>query len=147
MKCITICQPYAHLIAAGEKFVENRSWPTKHRGWLAIHAGKSKDYMGPDDHKEYPGIVFGAIVAVAWMSMCVDIDGIKSLIDQQKWYSWLPDHEHTEGPYCWVLSNIYPLRSPLKMSGKQGLFELDMQITAQLHPLMPKKPLVPGAGC
>ena len=40
MKAITIIQPWATLIALGEKQFETRSWFTKHRGELAIHAGK-----------------------------------------------------------------------------------------------------------
>jgi hypothetical protein len=39
MKAITIRQPWAQLIAAGLKTIETRSWPTKYRGPLAIHAG------------------------------------------------------------------------------------------------------------
>ncbi|MGN6556361.1 MAG: ASCH domain-containing protein [Verrucomicrobiota bacterium] len=42
MKCISIRQPWAWLICAGLKDIENRSWPTKHRGPVAIHAGKLK---------------------------------------------------------------------------------------------------------
>lgn len=42
MKALTIRQPWAALIAAGVKTIETRSWPTKHRGPLAIHAGKAK---------------------------------------------------------------------------------------------------------
>jgi hypothetical protein len=43
MKSITIIQPWATLIALGEKKYETRGWPTKHRGPLAIHAGKKID--------------------------------------------------------------------------------------------------------
>lgn len=43
MKAITIKQPWATLIALGEKKFETRSWQTKHRGTIAIHAGKSID--------------------------------------------------------------------------------------------------------
>lgn len=43
MKAITIIQPYATLIAVGEKGLETRGWPTKHRGELAIHAGMKID--------------------------------------------------------------------------------------------------------
>lgn len=39
VKALTISQPFAKLIADGEKFVENRGWPTHYRGRLAIHAG------------------------------------------------------------------------------------------------------------
>ncbi|MBT9557882.1 MAG: ASCH domain-containing protein [Myxococcales bacterium] len=35
---LTIHHPWAHLVATGDKTIEARTWPTKHRGWLAIHA-------------------------------------------------------------------------------------------------------------
>lgn len=38
MKAITIWQPYAQAIVLGLKKFETRSWPTKYRGKLAIHA-------------------------------------------------------------------------------------------------------------
>ncbi|KIL35147.1 2-oxoglutarate dehydrogenase E1 [Cohnella kolymensis] len=43
MKVITVIQPWATLIAIGEKKFETRSWATKYRGVLAIHAGKKID--------------------------------------------------------------------------------------------------------
>ena len=39
MKALTIMQPWASLIACGAKTIETRSWPTKYRGPIAIHAG------------------------------------------------------------------------------------------------------------
>ena len=38
MKAITIWQPWAEFIAAGVKHNETRSWATKYRGPIAIHA-------------------------------------------------------------------------------------------------------------
>ena len=43
MKVITIIQPWASLIALGEKMIETRSWATKYRGEILIHAGKQID--------------------------------------------------------------------------------------------------------
>lgn len=43
MKAITLQQPWASLIARGIKKYETRSWPTKYRGPIAIHAGKQID--------------------------------------------------------------------------------------------------------
>lgn len=40
---LTIKQPWAELIAHGFKDIENRSWPTKFRGWVLIHASKRDD--------------------------------------------------------------------------------------------------------
>lgn len=39
MRALTIRQPWATLIATGAKTIETRSWSTKYRGPLAIHAG------------------------------------------------------------------------------------------------------------
>lgn len=38
MKAITIWQPWASLLACGEKRYETRGWATKYRGPIAIHA-------------------------------------------------------------------------------------------------------------
>jgi activating signal cointegrator 1 len=38
MKALTLWQPWASLVALGEKRVETRCWSTKYRGELAIHA-------------------------------------------------------------------------------------------------------------
>lgn len=40
MKAITLWQPWASLLACGAKKYETRSWSTKYRGPIAIHAGK-----------------------------------------------------------------------------------------------------------
>ena len=42
MKVLTLHQPWASLVALGVKTIETRSWSTKYRGPLAIHAGMSK---------------------------------------------------------------------------------------------------------
>ena len=40
MKALTIHEPYASLVAGGHKIYETRSWSTRYRGTIAIHAGK-----------------------------------------------------------------------------------------------------------
>lgn len=47
MKAITLWQPWASLVGLGEKKIETRSWLTKYRGPLAIHAAATckKSYM------------------------------------------------------------------------------------------------------
>lgn len=42
MKALTLHQPWASLIAVGAKRIETRSWSTKYRGPLAIHAGAKR---------------------------------------------------------------------------------------------------------
>jgi hypothetical protein len=40
MKALTLTQPWATLVALGEKQIETRSWKTPYRGPLAIHSAK-----------------------------------------------------------------------------------------------------------
>ena len=40
---LTIRQPWASLIVHGGKDIENRTWPTKFRGPVLIHASKKRD--------------------------------------------------------------------------------------------------------
>lgn len=46
MKALTLYQPWATLVALGVKTIETRSWATKYRGPLAIHAGARRPAGG-----------------------------------------------------------------------------------------------------
>ncbi len=75
MKAITIKQPFATLIAEGLKEYEFRTWKTKYRGEILIHAGKGIDQkaMAKFAHLnlEYP---LGCIIAKAEITDCIKID-------------------------------------------------------------------------
>lgn len=140
MKTLTICQPYAHLISLPPeddraKRVENRRWPCSHVGRLAIHAGKSRSYLGGDNYGlAVDGMVFGAVVAVCEMAGCFKADplanpetgrflgGVPEPWAVRKW-PWVAGHQHVEGPYCFVLTQVRVFREPIPASGKQGLWE------------------------
>lgn len=46
LRVLSIQQPWADLLARGIKTVENRTWPTRHRGWVVIHTGIRWDPAG-----------------------------------------------------------------------------------------------------
>lgn len=75
MKVITIKQPWATLIAEGYKEYEFRTWKTKYRGDILIHAGKGVDKKAMDRFKhlnlEYPS---GCIIAKANITDCIYVD-------------------------------------------------------------------------
>ena len=52
MKVITIKQPFASLIAAGIKEYEFRTWKTKYRGEIFIHAGKGIGCGNTAEHSQ-----------------------------------------------------------------------------------------------
>jgi hypothetical protein len=126
MKAITISQPYATLIADGEKWVENRKWATSYRGALAIHAGKGTQYLTRQELAEYPS---SCIVAICDLVACMPIASMRQISRGQKVGNTdltlgdILDHEHAEGPYCWVLQNVRPLIPPVPYKGAQGLWE------------------------
>ena len=127
MKALTICQPYAELIAMGQKPIENRTWPTSFRGRLFIHAGQSREWMDPGDEATYPGMAFGALIATARVISCVRVEQLpESLIG----------NEHANGPWCWILSEVNRIE-PIPFRGAQGLWDVpnDVALTA-----MPPRP-------
>lgn len=131
MKALTICQPYAHLIVAGKKRVENRSWQTRYRGPLLIHAGRTLDWMpkarmtDAEMVQEF-GVVlpFGMLVGRTTVIDCLPIDEIMGGEHDAK-YPWLREHEHANGPWCWVLDGAEPLYEMVPLRGRQGLFNVE----------------------
>lgn len=80
MKVISIRQPWAWLICAGIKDVENREWSTRFRGRVLIHAGKfipSSQEIAEIEHEFKVGIKrnelhYGGIVGEAEITDCVE---------------------------------------------------------------------------
>lgn len=75
MKAITIKQPFASLIAEGLKVYKFRTWKTKYRGEILIHAGKSIDKKAMKKY-EYLNLDYssGSIIAKATITDCILID-------------------------------------------------------------------------
>jgi hypothetical protein len=128
MRAITISQPWASTISDGKKFVENRTWPTLHRGPLAIHAGKGSKYMTARQIRESE-MPFASVIATCTLDACIYLnwpdkrieDGLPSWLTLQEFYN----HRHTEGPWCWVLGNVKKLELPIPAKGFQGIWNWD----------------------
>ncbi len=128
MKAITISQPYASLIASGEKWVENRTWPTNYRGPIAIHAGKGMQYLTKEELSKHPT---GVVVAIAELTASIMLDEIRDraatfrrnnlIVGSCKNWSEVSRHKHVEGPWCWILEDIKKIE-PIIATGKQGLW-------------------------
>lgn len=131
MKALTVCQPYAELIARGLKPIENRTWPTAYRGPLVIHAGKSREWMADGDIEAYPDMAFGAVVAIVELVDCRRVDDLPVS---------LRHHKHANGPWCWVLSHVQRL-DPVPARGAQGLWDYDsMPASSQRAPEKQEQP-------
>lgn len=113
-QALSIRQPWAWLIVNGFKDIENRSWPTRFRGLVLIHAGLRID-DGFEDSQNWPWAIerpddfeFGGIVGQAEIVDCVTAS-------PSPWFY---------GPHGFVLRNARPL--PLRpCRGKLGFFTPD----------------------
>lgn len=125
MKVITIKQPFATLIAEGLKEYEFRTWKTKYRGELLIHAGKGVDKKAMKKFEylnlEYPS---GCIIAKVTITDCIKIDDIARKMLREK-NSLVYDNvvKHTEwNGYGFKLENIEKVQ-PIFINGKLSLWD------------------------
>ena len=136
MKAITVWQPWAQLLAEGKKHDETRSWRTNYRGEILIHAAKS-DHSGillhiPMNELKYfqeAGITSridklqtGAIIGAAILTDCKLIDQtyhdfIKEFCPEEFLYG-----DFTVGRYAWRFEKPQLFKTPIPVSGKQGLW-------------------------
>jgi hypothetical protein len=103
---LTVRQPWASAIIYAGKDVENRSWSTRYRGRLYIHAGMA---LEPDDVLP-PGtpVPRGAVIGYATLTDCVR-DSASQWAESGIWH--------------WLLTDPVPLAEPIPARGKQGLWE------------------------
>jgi activating signal cointegrator 1 len=138
MKVISIMQPWATLIALGEKKFETRSWATKYRGELAIHASKKIDRQSCKTREiaqtlNKHGIVLtndlptGAIIAVCEIKEChkvtmeelcwASVDGGEIIKGNEFIFG-----DYSVGRFAWELSDVKMLRNPILAKGQLGLW-------------------------
>lgn len=129
MKALTIFQPYAQLIMLGEKCVENRSWETKFRGQLLIHAGKSRDWL--DTYHPLPKRMdFGAIIGDCQLVDCVKY----SPGDRAPYpYRWLETDPHAEGRFCYILEKARLFKKPVPCVGMQKFWDVQGETMAAVE--------------
>ena len=129
MKVITIKQPFATLIAEGLKEYEFRTWKTKYRGPILIHAGKGidKSAMKRYEHLnlEYPT---SCIIAQSHLIDCIKIDDKTREFLQKKnpeIYHSIIKHTDWEG-YGFQLEHTKKI-VPITVNGNISLWNYDLK--------------------
>ena len=127
MKVLTIKQPWATLIMQGDKRFEFRSWQTKYRGNLLIHAGKGIDkeamkrlakYL-PD---EIPlGKILGKVTLVDCIKMCPEFKDML-LKENPDIYTKSSFQEN----YGWQVENLKVFNEPIDVKGHLSLWEYEL---------------------
>jgi activating signal cointegrator 1 len=154
--CISLWQPWASAIALGLKRYETRSWSTRHRGPLLIHAAKkwtseqrefrtkAMDRLRADPQisdelrRSFLGYssVLGCIVAVTDLVSCrstewkgLDVTGLERLFG-----------DFSPGRYAWQLGDVVRLPRPVSCAGHQGLWRPSAEALAAVRSQMTEEP-------
>lgn len=128
MKVITIKEPFATLIAEGYKEYEFRTWKTKYRGDILIHAGKGIDKKAMERFKHL-NLTYssGKIIAKAVLTDCIRIDSrVRTTLEDKNEhpvYSYVINHPDWNG-YGFKLEKVEKI-NPIEIKGKLGLWNYD----------------------
>ena len=117
MKAITIKQPFATLIAEGLKEYEFRTWKTKYRGDILIHAGKGVDKTAV---KRF------AYLNLNYPSGCFEMnDEMKEVLRKKNFaiYESTTENNNWYG-YGFKIENVEKI-APVLAKGKLGLWEYE----------------------
>src|SRR3954466_13347819 len=131
MKCLTLMQPWATLIAVGAKRVETRSWATAYRGPLAIHASVrlpaaaralfAREPFAPAFRQagilraeDFP---LGKVLAVCRLVECQRITVENWPAEPEASFG-----DYTPGRWAWLLDDVELLEEPVPARGKLGLW-------------------------
>ncbi len=131
MKCLSLWQPWATLVAIGAKTFETRSWNTEYRGPLLIHAAKNTSEL--NSVRRYPfsdvllhagyekagDLPLGICVALCDLVTVCPVELVRDQLDS--WQRAFGDYR--DGRFAWKLANIRRIHSPV-IAGKQGLFDV-----------------------
>ncbi len=133
MKTLSIQQPWASLIVAGLKDVENRTWSTDYRGRILIHASGKKIPNGYL-YNSNPAELIQEISNIVYMGGMPNFEdlplgaiiGYVDLVDIKD-ETYL-DSDWAQGAPCqWIVNNAYIFDEPITdVKGKLGLWEYDI---------------------
>lgn len=138
LACVSVRQPWADLLAAGIKPIENRTWPCKYRGPLLIHAGKT---WGRDEEAAYAELMaiaidmrdvrrqtilmrsrdrLGGLVGICTMRRCIHEDAWyeRGGLYYDGWHQWFT------GPFGWVVTGARLFPTVVPYLGQQGIFSV-----------------------
>ena len=119
MKVLSIKEPWASLIMNGTKKIETRSWKTKYRGEIYIHASLSKAKITKPE-------VYELIKDMNIICECNLVDCIymtDEYVNDMKinhYEEYICGH-YEVGRYAWIVEDVKVIE-PIEAKGKLGLW-------------------------
>lgn len=129
MKCLSLKQPYADLLAFGEKTIELRKWNTKFRGEFLIHASKNIDIQACERLDiDIDKLTLGAIIGSAFLYDFKEYSNQEEFNkDKQKHFSIVT--KYFDGyKYGFLIRNARMFKKSISYPGKLRFFEVEDSI-------------------
>lgn len=161
MKVISLAQPFASLCFIKNpetglilKSIETRSWNTKHRGPLLIHASKSKKYLklcGQNpfisylpaelcyDHKSGKDIIIPKPESLPYGAIIGSVDLVHTFQMDKNVCEWM-QHSNSDnklefdfgdwkpGRYGWQFKNPVLFKKPIPAKGQLGIWNCESDL-------------------
>jgi hypothetical protein len=133
-KVVSLFQPYAQLVVMGVKLIETRTWATKYRGEILIHASQGfhrglmrlvgehpfRNYIKLMAHELPTGKIIGKV-------NLVDVQTTEKL----KAIGLTPDErafgDYTDGRFGWLLKDAVMFEKPIPAKGMLGIWNYDLK--------------------
>lgn len=133
MRAITVIQPWAWLLASGQKKFETRSWQTNARSLFVIHASKrtkvsdeafqalfsaAPELFTAHGIASADDLAYGAAVGAARLVDCRSTNGL-----------WMPSPleralgDFSSNRFAWDFREAYLLPNPIPYRGQQAVWE------------------------
>jgi hypothetical protein len=142
VKVLSMIQPWASLLVLREMQYETRTWRTKYRGPLAIHASQRikksscreepfRSLLEKHGYSEN-NLPTGVILATCRLENCwkiVDVTDIGAILEDGKVITG-PEYEiggFMAGEFVWQVLDMRMLPTPIPALGKLGLWEHPVQ--------------------
>lgn len=124
MKVLSIKEPWASLIMNGTKKIETRSWKTKYRGEIYIHASSSKAKITkPEVYELIKDMNFkcGYIICKCNLVDCIYMtDEYVNDMKINHYEEYICGH-YEVGRYAWIVEDVKVIE-PIEAKGKLGLW-------------------------
>lgn len=140
MKALTLWQPWASMVALGEKRVETRCWSTKYRGEIAIHSAAALPpaWLGasrnrPEFHREVADVLNcridhvdaavralprGKVLCIVRLDSIETTDSVRDILSQREQIFG----NFEDGRYAWFMEMVQRFDPPIAAKGNRMLW-------------------------
>lgn len=152
-KAISVYQPWATALAVGAKLYETRSFATKHRGLLAIHAAMTatafRDILRAGGREAemwreilrvpsnvslegaFMALPRGRVIATCQVVACVQAETVRALAikhQNEAGATWRESEvgDFRGGRWAWQIDDLRRFAAPFQVKGQQGIWEVEL---------------------